>query len=324
MASARDSLYRAGRDGRLRCRRVGHRAGYAHGRHRVAFRAARRHRHGPRRRGRPSTRRGCYAYGLRARGVATELGVRPRGSPARPAFSTGAAHFVILDPRRRAAGSPSSTRSPGATESGGPPSATSTAASPSCWRQRRPRSGGRRTKAAGALPTRAGCSPAPVASVGCCRHLGGSAPDGAGSAGADGHRRRPGRTRDDGRLLKVVAAVMVALIGYSMIASFLRARAASTARRLDVDMTSASSSTSWTAVYVLLEAVVGDLMMRLRRATPRSAIPTTAPSQHCSTAPGRGVPDSHRRALPAAGALVAVLAVAEVTVLLPAGYTTNI
>jgi len=82
---------------------------------------------------------------------------------------------------------------------------------------------------------------------------------------------------DDGHLLKVMAAVMVAIIGYSMIATFLRAHLLLRLRsRLDVDMTLDFLEHLVDLPYAFfLKRSSGDLMMRLRsNATVREILTT--------------------------------------------------
>jgi ATP-binding cassette, subfamily B, bacterial len=81
----------------------------------------------------------------------------------------------------------------------------------------------------------------------------------------------------DGHLLKVMAAVMAALIGYSMIATFLRAHLLLRLRsRLDVDMTLDFLEHLVDLPYAyFLKRSSGDLMMRLRsNATVREVLTT--------------------------------------------------
>ncbi|MDT5011260.1 MAG: ATP-binding cassette, subfamily bacterial [Mycobacterium sp.] len=82
---------------------------------------------------------------------------------------------------------------------------------------------------------------------------------------------------DDGHLLKVIAAVMIALIGYSVIASYLRAHLLLRLRsRLDVDMTLDFLEHLVDLPYAFfLKRSSGDLMMRLRsNATVREILTT--------------------------------------------------
>ena len=82
---------------------------------------------------------------------------------------------------------------------------------------------------------------------------------------------------DDGHLLKVMAAVMVAIIGYSMIATFLRAHLLLRLRsRLDVNMTLDFLEHLVDLPYAFfLKRSSGDLMMRLRsNATVREILTT--------------------------------------------------
>ena len=81
----------------------------------------------------------------------------------------------------------------------------------------------------------------------------------------------------DGRLLKIVAAVMAALIGYSVLATFLRAHLLLRLRsRLDVDMTLGFLEHLVDLPYAFfLKRSSGDLMMRLRsNATVREILTT--------------------------------------------------
>jgi ABC-type bacteriocin/lantibiotic exporter with double-glycine peptidase domain len=80
---------------------------------------------------------------------------------------------------------------------------------------------------------------------------------------------------DDGHLLKIVAAVMAALIGYSVLATFLRAHLLLRLRsRLDVDMTLGFLEHLVDLPYAFfLKRSSGDLMMRLRsNATVREVL----------------------------------------------------
>ena len=95
--------------------------------------------------------------------------------------------------------------------------------------------------------------------------------------GADRRDRRPVVPAGDGHLLKVLAAVMVALIGYSVIATFLRAHLLLRLRsRLDVDMTLDFLEHLVDLPYAFfLKRSSGDLMMRLRsNATVREILTT--------------------------------------------------
>jgi ABC-type bacteriocin/lantibiotic exporter with double-glycine peptidase domain len=126
---------------------------------------------------------------------------------------------------------------------------------------------------------------------------------------------------DDGRLLKIVAAVMVALIGYSMLASFLRAHLLLRLRsRLDVAMTLGFLEHLVDLPYAFfLKRSSGDLMMRLRsNATVREILTTGTLAALLDGALATVYLILIYALSPVLGALVTVLAVAEVTVLLSA------
>jgi ATP-binding cassette subfamily B protein len=126
---------------------------------------------------------------------------------------------------------------------------------------------------------------------------------------------------DDGRLLKIVAAVMVALIGYSMLASFLRAHLLLRLRsRLDVAMTLGFLEHMVDLPYAFfLKRSSGDLMMRLRsNATVREILTTGTLAALLDGALATVYLILVYALSPVLGALVTVLAVAQVTVLLSA------
>jgi ATP-binding cassette subfamily B protein len=126
---------------------------------------------------------------------------------------------------------------------------------------------------------------------------------------------------DDGRLLKIVAAVMVALIGYSMLATFLRAHLLLRLRsRLDVAMTLGFLEHLVDLPYAFfLKRSSGDLMMRLRsNATVREILTTGTIAALLDGALAAVYLVLIVALSPVLGVLVAVLAVAEVTVLLSA------
>jgi len=126
---------------------------------------------------------------------------------------------------------------------------------------------------------------------------------------------------DDGRLLKIVAAVMVALIGYSMLASFIRAHLLLRLRsRLDVAMTLGFLEHLVDLPYAFfLKRSSGDLMMRLRsNATVREILTTGTLAALLDGALATVYLILIYALSPVLGALVTVLAVAEVTVLLSA------
>jgi ATP-binding cassette subfamily B protein len=126
---------------------------------------------------------------------------------------------------------------------------------------------------------------------------------------------------DDGRLLKIVAAVMVALIGYSMLASFLRAHLLLRLRsRLDVAMTLGFLEHLVDLPYAFfLKRSSGDLMMRLRsNATVREILTTGTLAALLDGTLATVYLILIYALSPVLGALVTVLAVAEVTVLLSA------
>jgi ABC-type bacteriocin/lantibiotic exporter with double-glycine peptidase domain len=125
----------------------------------------------------------------------------------------------------------------------------------------------------------------------------------------------------DGHLLTVLAAVMAALIGYSVAATYLRAHLLLRLRsRLDVDMTLGFLEHLVDLPYAFfLKRSSGDLMMRLRSNAVVREILTTG----SIAAMLDGVLATVYLVLiialsPALGALVAVLAAAEVAVLLAA------
>ena len=126
---------------------------------------------------------------------------------------------------------------------------------------------------------------------------------------------------DDGHLLKVLAAVMAALIGYSVLATFLRARLLLRLRsRLDVDMTLGFLEHLVDLPYAFfLKRSSGDLMMRLRsNATVREILTTGTIAALLDGALATVYLLVILALSPVMGALVAVLAAAEVTVLLAA------
>lgn len=126
---------------------------------------------------------------------------------------------------------------------------------------------------------------------------------------------------DDGRLLKVLVAVMAALIAYSVLATFLRAHLLLRLRsRLDVDMTLGFLEHLVDLPYAFfLSRSSGDLMMRLRsNATVREILTTGTIAALLD-----GVLATLYLVVivvlsPLLGALVAVLAAAQVAVLLAA------
>ncbi len=126
---------------------------------------------------------------------------------------------------------------------------------------------------------------------------------------------------DDGRLLKVVAAVMVALIAYSMLATFLRAHLLLRLRsRLDVDMTLGFLEHLVDLPYAFfLKRSSGDLMMRLRSNAVVREILTTGTIAALLDGVLATVYLIVIFALsPVLGALVSVLAVAQIAVLMSA------
>ena len=126
---------------------------------------------------------------------------------------------------------------------------------------------------------------------------------------------------DDGHLLKVLAAVMAALIGYSVLATFLRAHLLLRLRsRLDVDMTLGFLEHLVDLPYAFfLKRSSGDLMMRLRsNATVREILTTGTIAALLDGALATVYLLVILALSPVMGALVAVLAAAEVTVLLAA------
>lgn len=258
------------------------------------------------------------AYGLRARGVATELDdlrVLPRGS----ILHWGAAHFVVLESASRrgvtivdpAAGryrvgwtaasdlysgvavllEPTDTFTQGGPR---PPGALHHA------RQLLTRSSGIGRVLATSVVVRVMALAVPV--------LTGVVVDQVVPAG-------------DGHLLIVLAAVMAALIGYSVLATFLRAHLLLRLRsRLDVDMTLGFLEHLVDLPYAFfLKRSSGDLMMRLRsNATVREILTTGTIASLLDGALATGYLAVIIAFSPLLGALVAALAAAQVTVLLSA------
>ncbi len=126
---------------------------------------------------------------------------------------------------------------------------------------------------------------------------------------------------DDGHLLKVMAAVMVAIIGYSMIATFLRAHLLLRLRsRLDVDMTLDFLEHLVDLPYAFfLKRSSGDLMMRLRsNATVREILTTGTIAALLDGTLATFYLVVIFALSPLLGALVSVLGAAQVGVLLSA------
>jgi ATP-binding cassette, subfamily B, bacterial len=122
----------------------------------------------------------------------------------------------------------------------------------------------------------------------------------------------------DGHLLTVLAAVMAALIGYSVLATFLRAHLLLRLRsRLDVDMTLGFLEHLVDLPYAyFLKRSSGDLMMRLRsNATVREILTTGAIASLLDGVLATAYLVVIIVLSPLLGALVAALAVAEVAVL---------
>jgi|EndMetStandDraft_3_1072993.scaffolds.fasta_scaffold02557_3 ATP-binding cassette, subfamily B, bacterial len=125
----------------------------------------------------------------------------------------------------------------------------------------------------------------------------------------------------DGHLLKVMAAVMVALIGYSVIATFLRAHLLLRLRsRLDVDMTLDFLEHLVDLPYAFfLKRSSGDLMMRLRsNATVREILTTGTIAALLDGTLATFYLVVIFALSPLLGALVSVLGAAQVAVLLSA------
>jgi len=126
---------------------------------------------------------------------------------------------------------------------------------------------------------------------------------------------------DDGHLLKIVAAVMAAVIGYSVLATFLRAHLLLRLRsRLDVDMTLGFLEHLVDLPYAFfLKRSSGDLMMRLRsNATVREILTTGTIASLLDGTLATLYLVLVFALSPLMGALVAALAAAQVTVLLSA------
>ncbi|CAN5798679.1 NHLP family bacteriocin export ABC transporter peptidase/permease/ATPase subunit [soil metagenome] len=126
---------------------------------------------------------------------------------------------------------------------------------------------------------------------------------------------------DDGRLQKVLVAVMAALIGYSVLATFLRAHLLLRLRsRLDVDMTLGFLEHLVDLPYAFfLSRSSGDLMMRLRsNATVREILTTGTIAALLDGVLATVYLVVIVALSPLLGALVAVLAAAQVAVLLAA------
>ncbi|MGX9789648.1 peptidase domain-containing ABC transporter [Mycobacterium sp. MMS18-G62] len=126
---------------------------------------------------------------------------------------------------------------------------------------------------------------------------------------------------DDGHLLKVMAAVMVALICYSAIATFLRAHLLLRLRsRLDVDMTLDFLEHLVDLPYAFfLKRSSGDLMMRLRsNATVREILTTGTIAALLDGALATFYLIVIFALSPLLGALVSVLGAAQVAILLSA------
>ena len=124
---------------------------------------------------------------------------------------------------------------------------------------------------------------------------------------------------DDSHLIKVLAAVMVALIGYSMLATFLRAHLLLRLRsRLDVDMTLDFLEHLVDLPYAFfLKRSSGDLMMRLRsNATVREILTSGTIAALLDGALATLYLAVIFVLSPLLGVLVTVLAAAQVTVLL--------
>ncbi|BBZ73423.1 peptidase domain-containing ABC transporter [Mycobacterium paraseoulense] len=126
---------------------------------------------------------------------------------------------------------------------------------------------------------------------------------------------------DDGRLLKVLAAVMAALVIYSVLATYLRAHLLLRLRsRLDVDMTLDFLEHLVDLPYAFfLKRSSGDLMMRLRsNATVREILTTGTISALLDGALATLYLVVIVALSPALGLLVCVLGAAQVAVLLAA------
>jgi ABC-type bacteriocin/lantibiotic exporter with double-glycine peptidase domain len=126
---------------------------------------------------------------------------------------------------------------------------------------------------------------------------------------------------NDGHLLKVIAAVMVALVGYSAIATFLRAHLLLRLRsRLDVDMTLDFLEHLVDLPYsFFLKRSSGDLMMRLRsNATVREILTTGTIAALLDGTLATFYLVVIFVLSPPLGVLVSVLGVAQVAVLLSA------
>jgi ABC-type bacteriocin/lantibiotic exporter with double-glycine peptidase domain len=126
---------------------------------------------------------------------------------------------------------------------------------------------------------------------------------------------------NDGHLLKVLAAVMAALIAYSVLATYLRAHLLLRLRsRLDVDMTLDFLEHLVDLPYAFfLKRSSGDLMMRLRsNATVREILTTGTISALLDGALATLYLVVIFALSPALGVLVAVLGAAQVAVLLAA------
>jgi ATP-binding cassette, subfamily B, bacterial len=256
------------------------------------------------------------SYGLRARGVATELDdlrVLPRGS----VLHWGAAHFVVLDSTSRrgvtvvdpAAGryrvgwkAVSDLYSGVAImlEPGGTFARGGRAAPGALFHARRllTRSKGIGKVLATSVVVRLMALAVPV--------LTGVIVDRVVPAG-------------DGHLLKVLAAVMAALIGYSALATFLRAHLLLRLRsRLDVDMTLGFLEHLVDLPYAFfLKRSSGDLMMRLRsNATVREILTTGTIAALLDGALATLYLVVIFALSPVLGLLVTALAAAQVTVLL--------
>ena len=257
-------------------------------------------------------------YGLRARGVATELDdlkFLPRGT----ILHWGAAHFVVLDSATRrgvtivdpAAGKYRLTWSAVDGLYSGvavmlEPTAefrTGGRAAPGAWRHARRllgRSSGIGRVLATSVVVRVMALAVPILT------------------GVVVDQVVPG---DDGHLLKVLAAVMAALIGYSVLATYLRAHLLLRLRsRLDVSMTLDFLEHLVDLPYAFfLKRSSGDLMMRLRsNATVREILTTGTIAALLDGTLATLYLAVIFTLSPALGALVAVLGAAQVTVLLAA------
>ncbi len=258
------------------------------------------------------------SYGLRARGVATELGdlkFLPRGT----ILHWGAAHFVVLDSATRrgvtivdpAAGRYRLTWSAVDGLYSGvavmlEPTAEFRAGgrvAPGAWRHARRllgRSSGIGRVLATSVVVRVMALAVPILT------------------GVVVDQVVPG---DDGRLLKVLAAVMAALIGYSVLATYLRAHLLLRLRsRLDVSMTLDFLEHLVDLPYAFfLKRSSGDLMMRLRsNATVREILTTGTIAALLDGTLATLYLAVIFTLSPALGTLVAVLGAAQVTVLLAA------